>query len=109
MSKTKAQPVDAEQEDPGAGLRDKLGLKRFRDTMDDDAHSYLTRVLTATGGDRITAAAVAGLNRTHLQALIKRHNVDVKPNFKNRGRRRSKRENAANEAAETETESDVNW
>lgn len=60
----------------------------YHEAMDAHAREYLTRVLRKTGGDRGRAAQIAGLNRTHLQALIKRHNVDVKPDFKFRGRRK---------------------
>lgn len=81
-------------------LRAKLGIKPYKEASDEYSREYLTRVLTATGGDRMTAAAVSGLNRTHLQALIKRHHVQVKPNLKNRGRRRAK---ATDEVGETET------
>jgi hypothetical protein len=62
----------------------------FRQSMDEHAREYLTRVLTATDGDRVTAATLSGLNRTHLHSLIKRHKVDLAPNLKSRGRRRSK-------------------
>lgn len=85
---TASQP--AASDDDGAELRAKLGISTFYDAMDGAAREYLTKLLTSTGGDRMTAAAVAGLNRTHMQALIKRHKVEVKPNFKNRGRRRPK-------------------
>lgn len=99
MTKT----VDASADE----LREKLGLKRYNDERDENARTYLTRVLTATGGDRVTAAAVAGLNRTHLQALIKRHGVKVPMNPKTRGRRRKAK---SREARETETaDSGVDW
>jgi hypothetical protein len=104
MSKTTAPPAEqADDDDPGAELRKRFGVSRYRESTDEHARTYLTRVLTATGGDRITAAAIAGLNRTHLQALIKRHNVNVKPNLKNRGRRRTKSEAETDEPDETDS------
>lgn len=63
----------------------------FRDAMAEHAKVYLTLLLTATGGDRTTAALVAGINRTHLQQLVKRFRVAVPANLKLRGRPRSQR------------------
>lgn len=119
MNKNEA-PPDPESDSPIVEeLRQKLGIQRYRDSTEDHAKEYLTRVLTETGGDRITAAAIAGLNRTHLQALIKRFKVNVKPNLKNRGRRRMKSIEQAKEilqkvsgdeeAREAASTNDVDW
>jgi hypothetical protein len=121
MKNNKA-PPDPESDSPIVEeLRQKLGIGRYRDSTEKHAKEYLTRVLTETGGDRITAAAIAGLNRTHLQALIKRFKVEVKPNLKNRGRRRMKSIEQAKEilqrvsgseqaeASEATVENDVDW
>lgn len=109
MSKTTASPAIDESDDPAAKLREQLGIKRFRDSQDENAKTYLTRVLTATQGDRIKAAAIAGLNRTHLQALIKRHEVKVKPNLKNRGRHKSKQSESAGETSEAAAADEITW
>lgn len=67
------------------------GMPTYREELDACAKKYLTSVLLATGGDRVTAAQISDLNRTHLQALIKRYEVNVPPNFKHRGRHRGRR------------------
>ena len=100
MSKTKQQ--QRSESEIVEELRSKFGIKRYRESTDAHAREYLTRVLTATGGDRMTAARISGLNRTHLQALIKRHRVEVAPNLTLRGRRKRK----SDEADETEAADD---
>lgn len=57
--------------------------------MDRFAAELLTRTLTAVGGERAAAAALLQLNRTHLQSLVKKLGVDVPPNRKLRGRRKT--------------------
>ena len=64
----------------------------YKEAMDAHAREYLTRVLKATGGERQRAAEMAGLNRTHLQALIKRFGISIDFDPKARGRRRKQGE-----------------
>lgn len=63
-------------------------LPTYKEAMDAHAREYLTHVLKATGGERQRAAEMAGLNRTHLQALIKRHGISIDFDPKARGRRK---------------------
>lgn len=59
----------------------------FAQSMAAHSRRYLESVLRQTGGERRRAAELAGVGRTHLQALIKRFGVDVAMNPKARGRR----------------------
>jgi hypothetical protein len=60
----------------------------YKEAMDAHAREYLK----ATGGERQRAAEMAGLNRTHLQALIKRFGISIDFDPKARGRRRKQGE-----------------
>ncbi len=77
----------------------------FHESRDAHDREYLTRVLTATGGERQRAAEIAGLNRTHLQKLISRHEIKIPMNPKARGRRvgKSVASDADDETAEAQT------
>lgn len=65
----------------------------FHESMAAHSRAYLIRLLTAAGGERRLAAEIAGLGRTHLQALVKRFGVAaaVPANLKLRGRPRAQR------------------
>lgn len=68
---------------------DELSRASYHETIDRAARAYLVEVLRMSGGERARAAEIAGLNRTHMQALIRKHAIDVPMNPKARGRRRS--------------------
>lgn len=59
-----------------------LKYKELKDQQDEQTKAYLTGVLKSAGGERQRAAELAGLNRTHLQALIKRYSIDIPKNPK---------------------------
>lgn len=61
-------------------------LPTFEESRRARAIEYLTHVLTATGGERAAAARLAGVGRTTMQALIKRHGVSIGFDPKSRGR-----------------------
>lgn len=66
-------------------------LPTFKQAQDAHAREFLTRVLTATGGERKAAARLAGIGRTHMQALVKRYAISIPMDPKKRGRRRRER------------------
>lgn len=65
---------------------DELSRVSYQQTIERAAKQYLVAVLEEAGGERWKAAQLAGLNRTHLQALIRKHAIDVPMNPKARGR-----------------------
>lgn len=71
--------------------QERSALPTFRQAQDAHAREYLTRVLTATGGERTAAARIAGVRRTHLHSLIKRLGIAIPMDPKARGRRRRER------------------
>lgn len=63
----------------------------FRESQDEAARRYLVKVLSVTNGERAAAARIAGVGRTHMQALIRKHAIDVPPNLKARANHRFRR------------------
>lgn len=57
----------------------------YRDYMNEAARAYWHRILDTTGGSVTKAAAVARVNRTAAQRLLRRLGV-IKPKPQNRGK-----------------------
>lgn len=74
-----------------ASHRDEV-FPTFREAQSAHAREYLTSVLIATGGERAAAARLAGIGRTHMQALVRRFGISIAFDPKARGRHRARRQ-----------------
>jgi DNA-binding NtrC family response regulator len=57
------------------GSLDRAFHKPFRDFQDDVEREYLRRLLERHGGNVISAATEAGLNRTYIYRLARKHRL----------------------------------
>lgn len=56
-------------------------MKTLREARREFMRTYLNRVLREAEGSRTKAAKIAGMNRTHFQALLHRHGLVRKYTF----------------------------
>lgn len=72
------EPVDAGPS-AGAAASDEVPLETFRDfrerLLDVHGREYFERVLRESGGNVTRAAEIAGISRTYLRAMIKKHGL----------------------------------